>query len=66
MVTTKNKVSRRIIDKLRLNHEKILSKEVIIKTIKEYSRVYKTKVNLISLFCYFLLESVNSWFKKIG
>jgi len=52
MVTTKNKVSRKIIDKLRLNLEKIQSKEEIIKTIKEYSKVYKTKVNLISLWTY--------------
>ena len=52
MVTTKNKISRKIIDKLRLNHEKILSKEEIIKTIKEYSKVYKTRVNLISLWTY--------------
>ena len=52
MVTTKNKISRKIIDKLRLNPEKILTKEEIIKTIKEYSKVYKTKVNLISLWTY--------------
>jgi len=52
MVTIKNKISRRIIDKLRLNYEKILSKEEIIKTIKEYSIVYKTKINLISLWTY--------------
>ncbi|HUS49238.1 MAG TPA: hypothetical protein VMZ91_03690 [Candidatus Paceibacterota bacterium] len=52
MVTAKNKISRRIIDKLRLNHEKILIKDEITKTIKEYSRVYKTKVNLISLWTY--------------
>lgn len=52
MVTTQNRISRRIIDKLRLKNEKILSKEDIIKTIKEYSRVYKKKVNLISLWTY--------------
>ncbi len=52
MVTTKNKISRRIIDKLRLDSEKILTKEDIIKTIKGYSKVYKTKVNLISLWTY--------------
>ena len=52
MVTTKNKISRRIIDKLRLNPKKILIKDEIIKTIKEYSRVYKTKINLISLWTY--------------
>ncbi len=52
MVIKKNKISKRIVDKLRLNHEKILTKEDIIKTIKEYSRVYKVKVNLISLWTY--------------
>jgi len=52
MVITKNKISRRIIDKLRLNPEKILTKEEIIRTIKEYSKVYKTKINLISLWTY--------------
>src|SRR3989344_1749191 len=52
MVTIKNKTSRRIIDKLRLNNEKILMKDEIIKTFKEYSRVYKTKVNLVSLWTY--------------
>lgn len=52
MVTIKNKISKRIIDKLRLNPEKILTKSEIIKTIKEYSRVYETKINLISLWTY--------------
>ena len=52
MVTTHNKASKKIIDKLRANHEKILSKEEIIKTIIDYSKVYKTKVNLLSLWTY--------------
>ena len=52
MVTAENKISKKIINKLRLNHEKILNKEEIIKTIKEYSKIYKTKVNLISLWTY--------------
>lgn len=57
MVTTKNKISKKIIDKLRLNREKILNKEEIIKTIKEYSKIYKTKVNLISLWTYLRKDS---------
>ncbi len=52
MVTTENKISRTIIDKLKLKKEKILSKEEIIKTIEEYQRIYKIKVNLISLWTY--------------
>jgi len=62
MVITKNKISRKIIDKLRLNHEKILAKKEIVKTIKEYSRVYKTKVNLISLWTYL---RKNNYVKRI-
>lgn len=57
MVTAKNKISKKIIDKLRLNHEKILNKEEIIKIIKEYSKIYKTKVNLISLWTYLRKDS---------
>ena len=53
MVIIKNKVSRKIIDKLRLNNEKIITKEKIIKTIKDYSKIYKIKINLISLWTYF-------------
>src|SRR3989344_4406672 len=52
MVTTQNKTSRKIIDKLRLKNEKMLSKEEIIKTIGDYQKIYKRKVNLISLWTY--------------
>ena len=52
MVTIKNKISRNIIDKLRLKNEKILSKEEIIRTIKDYQKIYKKKVNLISIWTY--------------
>ena len=52
MVTTKNKVSRGIIDKLRFKNEKMLSKEEIIKTIKDYQKIYKIKINIISLWTY--------------
>lgn len=52
MVIAKNKIARKIIDKLRLKREKILSKLEIIKVIKEYQRVYNKKVNLISLWTY--------------
>ena len=41
MVTRKNKISRKIIGKLRLSPEKILLKEEVIRTMKEYSRIYK-------------------------
>lgn len=43
MVTIKNKISKKIIDKLRLNKEKVLSKEEIIKTIKEYQKKGSSK-----------------------
>ncbi len=62
MVIIKNKISRRIIDKLRLNHEKILTKDEIVKTIKEYSRVYKKKINLTSLWTYL---RKNNYIKRI-
>lgn len=62
MVIIKNKISRRIIDKLRLNHEKILAKDEIVKTIKEYSRVYKKKINLPSLWTYL---RKNNYIKRI-
>ncbi len=53
MVTTRNTISRKIIENLRENSEKILSKEDIINEIKEYSRIYKKKVNILSLWTYF-------------
>lgn len=62
MVTVRNKISRKIIDKLRLKKEKVLSKEEIIKTIKEYQKVYKRKVNLISLWTYL---RKNNYIKRI-
>jgi hypothetical protein len=52
MVIKKNKVSRKIIDKLRLNPQRIMTKEEIIETINEYSRIYRAKVNIISLWTY--------------
>ncbi len=52
MVTIKNKTSRAIIDKFRSNKEKILSKKEIIKTIEDYQKIYKIKINLISLWTY--------------
>ena len=52
MVTIKNKISRAIIDKLRSEKEKILSKGEIIKIIEGYQKIYKIKVNMISLWTY--------------
>src|SRR3989344_9008726 len=52
MVTVKNKISRAIIDKLRSEKEKILSKGEIIKIIESYQKIYKIKVNMISLWTY--------------
>jgi len=52
MVTAKNKISRVIINKLRSKKERMLSKEEIIKTIEDYQRIYKVKVNMISLWTY--------------
>ena len=62
MVTTQNKTSRKIIDKLRLKNEKMLSKEEIIKTIGDYQKIYKRKVNLISLWTYL---RKNNYIKRI-
>ncbi len=52
MVTIRNKISWKIVDKLRLKKERILSKEEIIQIIKEYEKIYEKKVNLISLWTY--------------
>ena len=64
MVTTRNKISRKIIDKLRLKNEEmlLLSKEKIIKTIRDYQKIYKRKVNLISLWTYL---RKNNYIKRI-
>ncbi|MBI5064607.1 hypothetical protein HZA97_00080 [Candidatus Woesearchaeota archaeon] len=52
MVITQNKTSRKIIDKLRLKKEKIISKEEIFRVIREYEKIYEKKVNLISMWTY--------------
>ncbi len=52
MVTKRNTTSKKIIDKLRMNSEKVISKKEIIDIINEYSKLYKVKVNLISLWTY--------------
>jgi len=52
MVTKRNKKSRAIIEKLRSKKEKIISKEEIIESIEEYQKVYKIKVNVLSLWTY--------------
>jgi len=57
MVTVKNKKSRVIIDKLRFQKEKILSKEEIIKTMEDYQKIYKIKVNMISIWTYLRKDS---------
>ena len=57
MVTVKNKKSRVIIDKLRFQKEKIISKEEIIKTMEDYQKIYKIKVNMISIWTYLRKDS---------
>ncbi|MBI2106252.1 hypothetical protein HYT56_05470 [Candidatus Woesearchaeota archaeon] len=57
-----NKTSRKIIDKLRSKNERILSKEEIIKTIRDYQKIYKRKVNIISLWTYL---RKNNYIKRI-
>lgn len=55
MVITQNKpapVSKKILEKLRLKKEKIMLKEEIFQIIKEYQKIYRRKVNLISLWTY--------------
>ena len=62
MVTTQNKSSRKITDKLRLKKEKIVTKNETIQTIEEYQRVYKKKINIISLWTYL---RKNNYIKRI-
>ncbi len=52
MVIVRNKTSRAIIGKLRSKKEKIVSKEEIIKAIEDYQKIYKIKVNVLSLWTY--------------
>ena len=52
MVTKQNKISRKIIDKLRLKKEKVLSKKEIIEVIKEHQKIYQKKLNFVSLWTY--------------
>jgi len=52
MVTKQNKISRKIIDKLRLKKEKVLSKKEIVEVIKEHQKIYKKKLNFVSLWTY--------------
>ncbi len=52
MVTKRNKNSKKIIDRLRLKNERVFSKEEIFEIVREYEKIYKKKVNLISLWTY--------------
>ncbi len=52
MVIIKNGASGKIIEKLRSRKVGIFSKEEIFKIIEEYEKIYKKKVNLISLWTY--------------
>ena len=57
MVTKQNKISRKIIDKLRLKKEKVLSKKEIVEVIKEHQKIYKKKLNFVSLWTYLRKDS---------
>ena len=52
MVTNQNKISRKIVEKLRLRREKIISKEEIFQMMMEYQRIYQKKVNMVSMWVY--------------
>ena len=52
MVIIQNRISTKIVSKLRLRKEKILSKEEIIGIIMQYGKIYKRRVNLNSLWTY--------------
>ncbi len=52
MVTIQNKISGKIVEKLRSRKEPIISKEEIFRIINEYQRIYQKKVNFSSLWTY--------------
>ncbi len=52
MVTIQNKISGKIVEKLRSREEPFISKEEIFRIIKEYQRIYQKKVNFSSLWTY--------------
>lgn len=62
MVTIRNKISRAIVEKLRLRKERIISKKEIFALTKAYQNIYKQKVNWNSLWTY-LRES--NYIKRI-
>ena len=49
MVTLQNRISPKIIEKLRFQKENIISKEDIFHTLEEYQRIYKKKINILSI-----------------
>ncbi|MDO8627706.1 MAG: hypothetical protein Q7K42_04525, partial [Candidatus Diapherotrites archaeon] len=53
MVTMRNKISSKIIEKFRLKKDRILSKNEIIGEIKDFGVIYEKKVNIVSLWTYF-------------
>lgn len=57
MVIIQNKISRtnvskKIVANLRTKKDKILSKEEVFQIIKDYERIYKQKINILSLWTY--------------
>lgn len=52
MVTKQNKISSKIVEKLRLRSKKITAKEEIFQVIGEYQRIYKKRVNSKSIWTY--------------
>ncbi len=52
MVIVRNKISKRIVEKLRLRKEKIISKAEIFHIMKEYQRIYRQKINVNSIWTY--------------
>ncbi len=52
MVTLRNKISPKIIEKLRSNKEKIISRREIFQVIREYQRIYHQRVNRGSIWTY--------------
>ncbi len=57
MVIIQNKISRtnvskKIVDNLRTKKDKIISKEEIFQVIKDYEKIYKQKINILSLWTY--------------
>ncbi|MBI2136165.1 hypothetical protein HYU06_03775 [Candidatus Woesearchaeota archaeon] len=49
---SKPNVSKKIVDNLRAKKDRIISKEEVFQVIKDYERIYRQKINILSLWTY--------------